>query len=85
MPSGNVVGCVNGGPGGTLHANDAPTNAISVYLGSLGDLNSGAGGSLDTPTGGSIELGERGLTTDFPDGSSSTFDPDSGELTTTHP
>ncbi|MEE1774523.1 hypothetical protein PUR25_00075, partial [Streptomyces sp. JV181] len=53
--------------------------------GSLGDLNSGAGGSLDTPTGGSAQLGESGLTTDFPDGSSSTFDPDSGELTTTHP
>ncbi|MFD9877550.1 AAWKG family protein [[Kitasatospora] papulosa] len=79
------LGNLNGGPGGTKNATDAANQAISQNLGSLGDLNSGAGGSLDTPTGGSTQLGESGLTTDFPDGSSSTFDPDSGELTTTHP
>ncbi|MFE0031897.1 AAWKG family protein [[Kitasatospora] papulosa] len=79
------LGNLNGGPGGTKNATDAANQAISQNLGSLGDLNSGAGGSLDTPTGGSTQLGDSGLTTDFPDGSSSTFDPDSGVLTTTHP
>ncbi|WP_329041250.1 AAWKG family protein [Streptomyces sp. NBC_00178] len=79
------LGGINGGPGGTNKAADDANAAISQNLGNLGDLNSGAGGSLDTPTGGSTQLTDAGLTTDFPDGSSSTFDPDSGLVTTTHP
>ncbi|MFC8592144.1 AAWKG family protein [Streptomyces atroolivaceus] len=73
------------GPGGTRNATDAANEAITQNLGSLGDLNNGAGGSLETPTGGSTQLSDGALTTDFPDGSSTAFDPDSGLLTTTHP
>ncbi|WP_261674448.1 AAWKG family protein [Streptomyces lusitanus] len=55
-------------------------------LGSLGDLNSGAGGGvLDTPTGGTTQLTGGELTSRFPDGSSTSFDPDTGTLTTTGP
>ncbi|WP_244791102.1 AAWKG family protein [Streptomyces sp. BJ20] len=55
-------------------------------LGSLGDLNSGAGGGvLDTPTGGTTQLTGGELTSRFPDGSSTSFDPDTGSLTTTGP
>ncbi|MGA5327932.1 AAWKG family protein [Streptomyces griseoincarnatus] len=55
-------------------------------LGSLGDLNSGAGGGvLDTPTGGTTQLTGSELTSRFPDGSSTSFDPDTGTLTTTGP
>ncbi|MDF6018269.1 AAWKG family protein [Streptomyces sp. JH34] len=79
------LGNLNNGPGGTKNATDAANEAIAQNLGNLGDLNGGAGGSLDTPTGGSTQLGDNGLTTDFPDGSSTQFDPDSGVLTTTHP
>ncbi|MFC5170889.1 AAWKG family protein [Streptomyces mutomycini] len=79
------LGNLNNGPGGTKNATDAANEAISQNLGNLGDLNSGAGGSLDTPTGGSTQLNDAGLTTDFPDGSTTQFDPDSGVLTTTHP
>ncbi|MEZ7159035.1 AAWKG family protein [Streptomyces sp. MAD19A] len=55
-------------------------------LGSLGDLNSGAGGGvLDTPTAGTTQLTGGELTSRFPDGSSTSFDPDTGTLTTTGP
>ncbi|MFF8587695.1 AAWKG family protein [Streptomyces althioticus] len=55
-------------------------------LGSLGDLNSGAGGGvLDTPTGGTTQLTGGELTSRFPDGSSTSFDPETGTLTTTGP
>ncbi|MER7739569.1 AAWKG family protein [Streptomyces sp. NPDC096538] len=55
-------------------------------LGSLGDLNSGAGGGvLDRPTGGTTQLTGGELTSRFPDGSSTSFDPDTGTLTTTGP
>ncbi|MEI7031666.1 AAWKG family protein [Streptomyces pratensis] len=76
-------GNVNG-PGNTRNPADAANEAITQNLGDLGGLN-GGGGVLDTPTGGSVQLGGSGLTTDFPDGSSTSFDPDSGLLTTTHP
>ncbi|MGW0790032.1 AAWKG family protein, partial [Streptomyces sp. NPDC002911] len=79
------LGNLNNGPGGTKNATDAANEAITQNLGDLGDLNNGAGGSLETPTGGSTQLGDSGLSTDFPDGSSTSFDPDSGLLTTTHP
>ncbi|MFC8285860.1 AAWKG family protein [Streptomyces cyaneofuscatus] len=79
------LGGLNGGPGSTRNPNDAANQAISENLGSLGDLNNGAGGSLDTPTGGKTQLDASGLNTDFPDGSSTSFDKDTGILTTTHP
>ncbi|MFD0310561.1 AAWKG family protein, partial [Streptomyces sp. NPDC127119] len=57
-------------------------------LGSLTDLNGSANGDgvLDGPTGASTQLNNAGdLTTDFPDGSTTSFDPDTGTLTTTSP
>ncbi|MEU6309240.1 AAWKG family protein, partial [Streptomyces chartreusis] len=75
------LGAVNTGQSGT---NNAANDAVTQNLGNLGDLNSG-GGSVKTPTGGSTQLDAGKLTTDFPDGSSTSFDPDSGVLTTTHP
>ncbi|QNE78962.1 hypothetical protein F0344_34175 [Streptomyces finlayi] len=79
------LGNLNNGPGGTKNATDAANDAITRNLGGLGDLNNGAGGSLETPTGGSTQFDDGALTTDFADGSSTSFDPDSGLLTTTHP
>ncbi|GAA2933082.1 AAWKG family protein [Kitasatospora cinereorecta] len=79
------LGNLNNGPGGTKNATDAANDAITQNLGNLGDLNSGAGGSLETPTGGSTQLDDGALTTEFPDGSRTSFDPDSGLMTTTHP
>ncbi|WP_432192396.1 AAWKG family protein [Streptomyces sp. bgisy027] len=75
------LGPVNNGPGGT---NNSANDAITENLGNLGGLNT-VGGSVRTPTGGSTQLDAGTLTTDFPDGSSTSFDPDSGVLTTTHP
>ncbi|MCK8435470.1 hypothetical protein G3I77_21345 [Streptomyces sp. D2-8] len=72
----------SGGSGGQGTFDPLP---ITQNLGNLGGLNNGTGGSLRTPTGGSTRLDDRKLTTDFPDGSSSSFDPDKGVLTTTHP
>ncbi|MGW6026509.1 AAWKG family protein, partial [Streptomyces sp. NPDC055214] len=54
-------------------------------LGTLGGINGGANNPLKTPTGGSTRLGDDKVTTGFPDGSKSSFDPDSGTLTTTNP
>ncbi|MEU0147691.1 AAWKG family protein [Streptomyces sp. NPDC006288] len=82
---GNLGSLNNGGPGAVNRSVNDANDAISQNLGNLGGLNSGGGASLDTPTGGSTQLGDGKLTTDFPDGSSSTFDPDSGLVTTTHP
>ncbi|MGC5542954.1 AAWKG family protein [Streptomyces griseus] len=79
------LGQLNGGPGGTKNPTDAANEAITQNLGNLGGLNDGARGSLDTPTGGSTQLDGSSITTGFPDGSSTSFDPDSGLLTTTHP
>ncbi|MFE4451803.1 AAWKG family protein [Streptomyces sp. NPDC056796] len=76
------LGAVNGGAGGT---NKAANDAITRNLGGLGDLNTGGGSPLTTPTGGNTQLDDGRLTTEFPDGSRSTFDPDNGLLTTTHP
>ncbi|MFC4612523.1 AAWKG family protein [Streptomyces maoxianensis] len=58
---------------------------ITMPLGNLGGLNAGGGGPLKTPTGGITQADGGKLTTDFPDGSSTSFDPDSGLLTTTSP
>ncbi|MGW7368724.1 AAWKG family protein [Streptomyces sp. NPDC054841] len=81
-------GALNNGPGGTNNSAGAANDAITQNLGNLGGLNgpnNGAGGSLRTPTGGDTQLTDGKLTTDFPDGSSTAFDADSGVLTTTHP
>ncbi|MGW1539826.1 AAWKG family protein [Streptomyces sp. NPDC002309] len=74
------LGDVNN-PGGEELTNPPP---ITSNLGNLGGLNSG-GGAIKTPTGGSTQFDDGKLTTEFPDGSSSSFDPDTGMLTTTHP
>ncbi|MFF2410039.1 AAWKG family protein, partial [Streptomyces sp. NPDC058092] len=79
------LGGLNGGPGGTKKSAYAANEAITENLGNLGGLNNGSGGSLETPTGGTTQLTDGKVTTDFPDGSTSTFDPDSGLVTTTHP
>ncbi|WP_069738627.1 AAWKG family protein [Streptomyces sp. EN27] len=79
------LGGINGGPGSTRNTDDAANRAITENLGSLGDINNGTDGSLGTPTGGRTQLDGNQLTTGFPDGSSTSFDPDSGLLTTTHP
>jgi flagellar biosynthesis GTPase FlhF len=77
------LSALNNGPGGT--DDDAANNAVTQSLGSLGQLNNGPGAALRTPTGGTTQLGDGKLTTGFPDGSSTSFDPDTGVLTTTHP
>ncbi|WP_371525954.1 AAWKG family protein [Streptomyces sp. NBC_01283] len=82
---GNLGDSLNGqGGDGTSDSTNVPP-PVSQNLGSLGGLNNGLGGSLRTPTGGSTQLGGGKLKTDFPDGSSTAFDPDSGTLTTTTP
>ncbi|MFJ4695944.1 AAWKG family protein [Streptomyces sp. NPDC088766] len=78
--SGGDLGTGNGTGG----ANNAANDAVTQNLGGLGGLNSG-GVSLRTPTGGSTRFDDGKLTTDFPDGSKTSFDPDSGVLTTTNP
>ncbi|MFH9266779.1 AAWKG family protein, partial [Streptomyces sp. NPDC017546] len=81
---GNLGNLNVNGSGTTRNPGAAANDAITQNLGSLGGLN-GSGGSLDTPTGGSVQLDGSGLRTDFPDGSSASFDRDSGLLTTTLP
>ncbi|MEU4617740.1 AAWKG family protein [Streptomyces umbrinus] len=75
------MGDLNGdgtGPGQT------DLGPVTQNLGNLGGLNAG-GGALNTPTGGKTQADGGKLTTDFPDGSSTSFDPDSGLLTSTSP
>ncbi|MEW2263318.1 AAWKG family protein [Streptomyces sp. NPDC047853] len=65
---------------------DPDGTTTTTDLGSLGGLNGGAGdGVLDTPTGGTTRLTGGDPTSQFPDGSSTRFDPDTGTLTTTGP
>ncbi|MGX1494817.1 AAWKG family protein [Streptomyces tendae] len=78
------LGAMNTGPGGSNNSNNSANDAITENLGNLGDLNAG-GGPVKTPGGGTTQFDDGKLTTDFPDGSSTSFDPDSGMLTTTHP
>ncbi|MEV8314011.1 AAWKG family protein [Streptomyces sp. NPDC059900] len=77
------LGNLNGEGDGQQGPGNAPPMVQS--LGNLGGLNNGTGGSLKTPTGGNTQLGNGKLSTDFPDGSSTAFDPDTGTLTTTNP
>ncbi|MGW0332698.1 AAWKG family protein [Streptomyces sp. NPDC003011] len=81
------LGDVNSQGGGDQNSTtEVPPITQSLgSLGGLGGLNSGAGGALRTPSGGTTQLTDSKLTTGFPDGSSTSFDPDSGVLTTTHP
>ncbi|AWW35835.1 AAWKG family protein [Streptomyces cadmiisoli] len=79
------LGALNNGPGGNKNSTDAANEAVTQNLGNLDGLNNGSDGTLETPTGGTTQLTDGKVTTDFPDGSSTTFDPASGELTTTHP
>ncbi|MES4890656.1 AAWKG family protein [Streptomyces sp. NPDC096012] len=76
------LGDINGRGGDAQQTVPPP---VAQDLGSLGGLNTGLGGSLKTPTGGGTQLRNGRLTTDFPDGSSTSFDPGSEVLTTTHP
>ncbi|MDL5204560.1 AAWKG family protein [Streptomyces sp. ALI-76-A] len=78
------LGEVNGQGGGDQNST-TEVPPITQSLGGLGGLNSGAGGALRTPTGGTTQLTAGKLTTDFADGSGTSFDPESGVLTTTHP
>ncbi|MFF0304475.1 AAWKG family protein [Streptomyces sp. NPDC004562] len=81
------LGAVNGGQSGSNNANNANSSlddVVTENLGNLGGLNA-TGGPVKTPGGGTTQLDGGKLTTDFPDGSSTSFDPDSGVLTTTHP
>ncbi|MFJ3288499.1 AAWKG family protein [Streptomyces sp. NPDC086669] len=81
------LGAVNGGQSGSNSGNNANSSlddVVTENLGNLGGLNA-AGGPVKTPGGGTTQLDDGKLTTDFPDGSSTTFDPDDGVLTTTHP
>ncbi|MGV9573993.1 hypothetical protein ACWDRX_33300 [Streptomyces nigra] len=60
---------------------DLPTQS-ETDLGDLGNLNSDLSG-LETPTGGSTQLSDGDIATDFRDGSRISFDPDSGLLNST--
>ncbi|WP_449657798.1 AAWKG family protein [Streptomyces longisporoflavus] len=71
------------GDGGGQQPPVAPP--VPHNLGTLGGINGGANTSLKTPTGGSTRLGDDKVTTGFPDGSKTSFDPDTGTLTTTNP
>ncbi|MFJ2027428.1 AAWKG family protein [Streptomyces sp. NPDC087897] len=73
-------GPVNGnqdGPGNT------PNEAFTRGLGNL--LGNGGAGGLNTPTGGSTRLRDGAITTDFPNGGKTSFDPETGDLTTVSP
>ncbi|OON78078.1 AAWKG family protein, partial [Streptomyces tsukubensis] len=79
----NDVDDVNG-DGRRDSTSDVPP--ITQSLGNLGGINGGIGDPRRSPTGGSTQLtGDGDVLSDFPDGSSSSFDPDSGVLTTTAP
>ncbi|MEU5666435.1 AAWKG family protein [Streptomyces longwoodensis] len=70
---------------GQATTTDPGGHTTTTDLGSLTGLN-GSDGVLDTPTGGSTQLTSGGdLTTDFLHGGHSSFDPDTGVLTTTQP
>ncbi|MFI5674188.1 AAWKG family protein [Streptomyces cellulosae] len=86
-PNLSALRTLNSGPANGQGDTDnaAANDAITQSLGNLGGLNNGSGGSLKTPTGGTAQLTDGKVTTGFPDGSSNSFDPDTGVLTTTHP
>ncbi|MFH8466946.1 AAWKG family protein [Streptomyces sp. NPDC017991] len=71
------LGDINGQGNGNGETDLGP---VTSNLGNLGSLN-----SLKTPTGGNTQADGGKLTTDFPDGTTTSFDPDTGTLTTTSP
>ncbi|WP_260988134.1 AAWKG family protein [Streptomyces sp. CFMR 7] len=75
-------GPVNFGP---LNGNQDGTrgNPNEEFTRSLGNLL--GNGGLNTPTGGSTRLRDGSITTDFPNGGRSAFDPETGDLTTVSP
>ncbi|MEE1775003.1 hypothetical protein PUR25_02810, partial [Streptomyces sp. JV181] len=69
---------------------DPDGTVTTENLGSLGDLNTGNNGlgnldGLETPTGGQTGLVDGDFATMFADGGSTSFDPESGMLTSTGP
>ncbi|SCE21624.1 AAWKG family protein [Streptomyces sp. DvalAA-19] len=70
---------------GPLNGNQDGTrgNPNEEFTRSLGNLL--GNGGLNTPTGGSTRLRDGSITTDFPNGGRSTFDPETGDLTTVSP
>ncbi|MFD5683661.1 AAWKG family protein [Streptomyces bacillaris] len=70
---------------GPLNGNQDGTrgNPNEEFTRSLGNLL--GNGGLNTPTGGSTRLRDGAITTDFPNGGRSTFDPETGDLTTVSP
>ncbi|MFJ8938890.1 AAWKG family protein [Streptomyces sp. NPDC102365] len=81
----NAITTESPGNLGDLNGNgngETDLGPITSNLGNLGPLN---GGSLKTPTGGNTQADGGKLTTDFPDGTTTSFDPDTGTLTTTSP
>uniref|UniRef100_UPI000379C2CD AAWKG family protein n=1 Tax=Streptomyces canus TaxID=58343 RepID=UPI000379C2CD len=71
---------LNNNPGDTRDSDTPPT---TQDLGALTGLN--GGGSLLNPTGGGTRTDNRKITSTFPDGSRSVFDPDTDTVTTTGP
>jgi hypothetical protein len=61
-------------------AGNNPNGAFSRSLGNLA-----GNGGLNTPTGGNTRLRDGAITTDFPNGGKSSFDPETGDLTTVSP
>nr|WP_260611478.1 AAWKG family protein [Streptomyces sp. WAC04770] len=82
IPPVTQSGPVNFGP---LNGNQDGTrgNPNEEFTRSLGNLL--GNGGLNTPTGGSTRLRDGSITTDFPNGGRSTFDPETGDLTTVSP
>lgn len=80
--SGSTTG--SGGFHGVNLGGGGPNGMPATQDLSLGGLNGGSV-SLRTPTGGSTQLDKGKITNEFPDGSTTAFDPDTGALTTTRP
>ncbi|MEV0924774.1 AAWKG family protein [Streptomyces spongiicola] len=81
------LGDLNGGSpssGGEQLSADI-LSPLPQALGGLGMLSTGTGGSVRNPTGGTTRLDGGTVAVDFPDGSHTAFDPDTGLLTTTQP
>ncbi|WP_221361973.1 AAWKG family protein, partial [Streptomyces beigongshangae] len=70
------------GEGRNFQVDETP---VTTPLGGLGGLNAGGGTALRTPTGATTQTDGGKLTTDFLNGASTSFDPDTGLLTTTSP
>lgn len=80
---------LNGGDSNPTGLSDAANAALTTLNPSLlnnNDPTKSGSTSLNSPTGGSTQLnGDGTLTTTFPDGSTQTIDPATGQVTTTSP